>query len=96
MREVVEAEIPDLRGSDGLGECLLGPVRVGGLPSLLGNTSTEGSIGRGIRPRIDLTAEVIGTWRVSPFFERGIMITPAFISTSFHRRFANSDFRRPV
>src|SRR5262249_23676251 len=30
------------------------------------------------------------------FFGRGMVMTPAFRSTSFHRRFANSDFGRPV
>src|SRR4029450_11900888 len=64
---------------------------VWGVPSLLGNTSNEGSIGQAIRPRVALTTEVIGTWRVSPFLERGIVITPALRSTSFHRRFAKYD-----
>src|SRR5215510_9104423 len=70
VSEVVEAAIVDLRGFDRRGEHLLGPGREGA--SLLGNTSTEESIGRGIRPRIALSTEVMVTWRVSPFFERGM------------------------
>ena len=42
------------------------------------------------------TFEVSGTCRVSPFFERGMVTTPALRSTSFHRSPRNSLLRSPL
>src|SRR5215831_7204378 len=72
VSEVVEAAIVDLRDFDRRGEHLLGPGREGA--SLLRNTSTEESIGRGIRPRIALDVTCLPVLRAWDGNDTGLQI----------------------
>jgi len=89
MSKVVEPKIFDPSGPDDRRNGFLCPSQVS--PPFAIREDEGGTI-----ESAGQTRQVIGTCRASPFFERGIVKTPALKSTSRHRSPRNSAFRSPV